>query len=279
MTSVRRRARSDTARSYNPESMGRASGWSPGQEPGIDTSDPAPPYSRGDSVGHDAAHPEKLNQLCEITVVDYSSEDMKMYNLDNDNLEEFLGRPTEDWSMVRWINVNGLSWDVIRLLGNHKGLHRLAIEDLMNTRNRTKADWYSDHTYIVLPLQKLLNLHGRGDCSSDEDSDDEKIGWKKKHDQQKKLKRIERRRKSRGAIWTLLHDMFMPRKVKRPKLPGIQSATTFTDMSSVRPPWAPHPVRTLQRYHSGPNEDRTEFMERHAVLSNKGLGVSIEQVC
>jgi hypothetical protein len=26
-------------------------------------------------------------------------------------------------------------------LGQHKKLHRLAIEDLTNTNNRTKADW------------------------------------------------------------------------------------------------------------------------------------------
>ena len=37
-------------------------------------------------------------------------------------------------------------------------------------------------------------------------------------------------------------------------------------------------VRTLQRYHGGPNEERIEFMEQHSALASKGLGVSVEQV-
>ena len=37
-------------------------------------------------------------------------------------------------------------------------------------------------------------------------------------------------------------------------------------------------VRTLQRYHGGPNEERIEFMERHSALASKGLGVGVEQV-
>lgn len=43
--------------------------------------------------------------------------------------------------------VNGLSWDVVRLLGEKQKLHGLAIEDLLHTRNRTKADWYPEHVF------------------------------------------------------------------------------------------------------------------------------------
>lgn len=86
-------------------------------------------------------------QECQITVVDFSDERMSKYEMDNEGLVEFLKDPREDWVACRWINVNGLSWDVIKELGNKHGLHRLAIEDLMNTRGRTKADWYSDHAF------------------------------------------------------------------------------------------------------------------------------------
>ena len=72
---------------------------------------------------------------------------MVKHELDNSSLAKFLQNPREDWVACRWINVNGLSWDVIKLLGNHKRLHRLAIEDLMNTPSQPKADWYSDHAY------------------------------------------------------------------------------------------------------------------------------------
>lgn len=41
----------------------------------------------------------------------------------------------------------GISWDIIRVLGREKGLHRLAIEDLMNKKNRSKADFYPDAAF------------------------------------------------------------------------------------------------------------------------------------
>ena len=141
--SFRRRGRSNTAHNYIPNER---TGWQPGAEPGFDTSEPLPSYE--DAEG-DNTH-SKVHTRCEITIVDYSEDDIQMYRLDNDNLKEFLDGGREPWVTCRWINVNGLSWDVIRLLGQHKGLHRLAIEDLMNNHNRIKADWYSDHTFIVM---------------------------------------------------------------------------------------------------------------------------------
>jgi Mg2+ and Co2+ transporter CorA len=88
-----------------------------------------------------------LYAQCQITVVDFSDERVECHELDNDTLEDFLKYPKEDWVACRWVNVNGLSWDVIRTLGNHKQLHRLAIEDLMSTQSRTKVDWYSDQAF------------------------------------------------------------------------------------------------------------------------------------
>ena len=72
---------------------------------------------------------------------------MIRHEADNNSLAEHLKKPRDDWVSCRWINVNGLSWDVIKQLGNHKSLHRLAIEDLLNTSSQPKADWYSDHAY------------------------------------------------------------------------------------------------------------------------------------
>lgn len=84
-----------------------------------------------------------LRADCDITVVDYSEDDMVMHHLDNNTLPAWLEKngKREEWAKCRWINVNGLSWDVIQALGKYKRLHRLAIEDLINTRSRTKADW------------------------------------------------------------------------------------------------------------------------------------------
>lgn len=107
-------------------------GWQPGAEPGVDPSKP--------DGGH-ASRPT-LSAACEITVVDFSQDDISIRRFDNESLISFLKLPAPKWATCRWINVKGLSWDVIQALGQYKKLHRLAIEDLMNTRNRTKADWY-----------------------------------------------------------------------------------------------------------------------------------------
>jgi Mg2+ and Co2+ transporter CorA len=82
-----------------------------------------------------------LHEESQITVVDYSETDMEMHDFDNAGLVDFIQKKQEDWIKCRWINVNGLSWDVIQALGKNKNLHRLAIEDLVNTDNRTKVDW------------------------------------------------------------------------------------------------------------------------------------------
>ena len=106
-------------------------GWQPGQEPGFDPGLP--------DGGH--ASLEALDADCYITVVDFSTERVMKRHFGNDGFISFLQVPQEAWVQCRWININGLSWDVIQAVGNHKGLHKLALEDIMNVRNRTKAEW------------------------------------------------------------------------------------------------------------------------------------------
>lgn len=134
----RRPTRTNTVRRYHSPARHQFEPQfeEPGAEPGIDTQkdDPTSDYSH-------------LHQHCEITVVDFSDSRCESVELHNDDLEEYLAKPQDPWVQCRWINVNGLSWDVIRMLGNHKQLHSLAIEDLMNTRGRTKADWYADQAF------------------------------------------------------------------------------------------------------------------------------------
>jgi Mg2+ and Co2+ transporter CorA len=291
--SLRRRGRAPTHNvAYRGEEMGQSTGWAPGQEPGFDTKDPAPPYTR--LTGNDIHVVDKMTAKCNITVVDYSSEYMVTTDLDNHNLEDFLKRPREDWVQVRWINCDGLSWDVIRLLGNYKGLHRLAIEDLMNTKNRTKVDWYNDHTFMILPLQKLVHMADGDEDDSDSDKEELapiKLDGKLKHATQiitekHRRKREQRHKKKRqGAIKTLVADIFKAKRKQHPQTVRVRQTGGLTPANSFNPrkgiddsPWAKKAIRTLQRYQSPANEDRIEFMERHGVLNSKGLKVSIEQV-
>ena len=132
---LRRPKRSLTAQVYQPHSQGRL--WKPGQEPGIDPN-------------HPSSSQYELRTDCGITVVDFSQDDMQMQELDNRTIQAFLATPRDEKHTCRWINVNGLSWDVISAIGKAKRFHRLAVEDMINRKNRTKADWYTDHTYSGL---------------------------------------------------------------------------------------------------------------------------------
>jgi len=81
---------------------------------------------------------------CEITIVDFSEEKIVTKDYDNATLPSWVESHgiKDEWVKCRWINVSGLSWDVIQVLGNYKGLHRLAIEDMVNRETRTKVDWF-----------------------------------------------------------------------------------------------------------------------------------------
>ena len=203
-------------------------------------------------------------------MVDYSEDEMRLHHLNNITLGPILKDDRPDWAVCRWISVNGLSWDVIKALGNQKNLHRLAIEDLTNSRNRTKADWYSDHTYMVLPLQKLIHIH------SDEDSESECSG-----DEDSKPFKDKKNR----SITSLWRKKRKENKKKGSPKPLDTSADTHDPTNGFvyahSTPSAKAPItkaRTLQRYHGGPNEDRIEFMEKHSALASKNLGVGVELV-
>ena len=256
---LRKPMRSNTVKTYRPERKSQSG--QPGQEPGIDTKATHP---------HPSSKLPALNADCQITVVDFSQEEIRLLHLNNETLGACMDEGRPDWAVCRWISVNGLSWDVIKLLGNHMNLHRLAIEDLTNPKNRTKADWYSDHTYLVLPLQKLVHFH------SNEGSDSDCSEWGEADRLSKKNKR---RKKS-----TLQQNKEDKRNGELQNPPGAvvdmhNPSNAFVSAHSSSNTDSPiTKIRTLQRYHGGPNEERIEFMERHSALASKSLGVGVEQV-
>ncbi|KAI9889032.1 MAG: hypothetical protein M1814_006035 [Vezdaea aestivalis] len=263
-------SRHNTAHTYLPP---RAN-WAPGQEPGIDVGK--------DDDSKDSRQPD-LHEDCEINVVDFSSDRIDSHRLKNATIGPFLEVAREDWVQCRWICVNGLSWDVIQAIGRHKNMHRLAVEDLMHTKSRTKADWYSDHTFIVLTLQKLVHMPVDPDSSGSElDSGDDYGGL-----HQGSLASLARK-KRKGPIRAGLSRLFKgnkPRKTTtRRKPPIARPPFTHSSTQNSTPPTlstastSREIARTLQRYHGGPNFERIEYMESHSALAHKDLGVSIEQV-
>src|SRR5215471_7583380 len=66
-----------------------------------------------------------------VTCIDYSPTDVRVEEVQN--LSEFMDRHRPDWSVVRWINVDGLSdLAVIRAFAEKYHLHPLTIEDVLN---------------------------------------------------------------------------------------------------------------------------------------------------
>lgn len=257
----KRPKRSDTVRTYHQPSHPN---WEPGAEPGIDTSNEA------DDVKLDQVH-----DVVDVTVIDFSDENIQEYRLDNDpsngTFKEFMLQDRPDWVSCRWISVNGLSGDVIKVLGQTKNLHPLAIEDMLNTKSRTKADWYSDNAFIVLTLQKLVRLHEGGMQMRDEDEDGV--------DDEEEFKFYEQKQPS---LWKRLLSSCVPRRSSQSanskglekdedpnRLVAAHSSTSVDDPVK--------PIKTLQRYHSA-NRDRIEFKEAHSALIHENYAVSVEQV-
>jgi len=92
-------------------------GWQPGAEPGIDIN-----QKEEDEMF------ENLHADCDITVVDFSPERMQQYELNNSTIKEFLDQPREEWVSARWVCVNGLSSDVIKVLAKHNGMGMRRLE-------------------------------------------------------------------------------------------------------------------------------------------------------
>lgn len=100
-----------------------------------------PGYDPDLADGGHASMPN-LNVPCTVTCVDFAVNAMEKKHFENESFIEFLDRPKPKWASCRWLNVSGLSWNVVQKIGAKKNLHKLALEDVMTMNNRVKADWY-----------------------------------------------------------------------------------------------------------------------------------------
>ncbi len=82
-----------------------------------------------------------------------------VYNYDQEHTERRVVQSIEDCLQLKdepsisWINVDGLH-DVALLerLGLHYGLHPLTIEDIVNTEQRPKVDFFDNYIFIILKM-------------------------------------------------------------------------------------------------------------------------------
>jgi magnesium transporter len=76
-----------------------------------------------------------------ITCVDYSPEEVLFEDVQD--LPGFIARHRPEWSVVRWINVDGLTdLGVMRALSEKYNLHPLAVEDVLHIPQRPKVQAY-----------------------------------------------------------------------------------------------------------------------------------------
>jgi Mg2+ and Co2+ transporter CorA len=238
-------------------------GWQPGQEPGFDP------------LRSDAGHSSMptLAAPAEVTIVDFSQDRIQMGRFDNEGFVASLKEPQPGWVKCRWININGLSWDVVQAIGAHKKLHKLALEDVMELRNRTKVDWFPTHAFIILTLQKIVYLLD-SDSDSDSDSNSSAGSYKTSSTRRtvgKTIRRALSLRKRKDRQDDTENDPY-PRRNNRNNSNAPADIPPHAYLHSTTM------IRTLQQYHASTNTQRTEFMEKHQSLQGRGLAVAAEQV-
>ncbi|GLB42205.1 putative corA-like Mg2+ transporter protein [Lyophyllum shimeji] len=113
-----------------------------------------------------------FKQACVIEVVDYSSEDVSLRRMGNQELVRLMEeepssardeqKPDRDASegsrrTIRWINIGGIDWEVIRATAVRYNLHALSIEDILREQahNQSKADYYQEHLFIRILCHML----------------------------------------------------------------------------------------------------------------------------
>jgi magnesium transporter len=86
-----------------------------------------------------------------VTVIDYSPDHVEMQGVLD--FDAFIAAHRPAWTTVRWINVDGLSdLKAIETLAKKYELHPLAVEDLLNTTTRPKADAYGGDPSVAARL-------------------------------------------------------------------------------------------------------------------------------
>ncbi|KIK68807.1 hypothetical protein GYMLUDRAFT_68637 [Collybiopsis luxurians FD-317 M1] len=124
-------------------------------------------YGAGAEPGVNARHLSSdmryngSREQCQIRIVDYSPVSITSRTMSNNQLIDLLSDPfindKPSWAKVRWIDVGGISWDVIKVLSIKYKIHPLALENIMHTHSKataSKADYYLQHLFLrVLCLE------------------------------------------------------------------------------------------------------------------------------
>ncbi|GAA5936300.1 hypothetical protein JCM3775_006457 [Rhodotorula graminis] len=108
-----------------------------------------------------------------IQVADYAAHRAEFSVLTNDTLPDFLAQPRPEFAKVRWMHVNGLSWDVLKPLALHYDLHPLSLEDILHSSSssstRSKIDYFRQHLFCSVIVHRTLEQGTAKDVELPED--------------------------------------------------------------------------------------------------------------
>jgi magnesium transporter len=108
---------------------------------------------------------ERKADRAQVMLASYSAAGFSQREIDP---EEAPG-PDNDPATVQWVNMEGLhDIQMLEKLGDKFGLHRLVLEDILNTGQRPKIEDYSNYVYAVV---KILTYDERtGELSTEQES-------------------------------------------------------------------------------------------------------------
>ena len=108
---------------------------------------------RGKSIGLTPGTPvhigERFLEKPKISIIDYSPEYLEEKTVDGiEKCIPYLEKPT-----ITWINIDGIQQtDIIEQIGQSFKIHPLTLENIMNTAQRPKIEYFSNYIYIALKM-------------------------------------------------------------------------------------------------------------------------------
>ena len=103
----------------------------------------------GTTPGSLQAHPQRVRQACSLRLVRYDEP-----TLDVSEHAEFIA-PADDGRLT-WLHVQGVaSGETLARIGDHFGLHPLALEDIHNAGQRPKVEEYDGLLFLILSLPRI----------------------------------------------------------------------------------------------------------------------------
>lgn len=114
-------------------------------------------YVPGSPPGVEHIRPELDPTPVTLRLIDYSKD--RVESSRPASLDALLAIPMPDWVTVRWVNVDGLSAEVVKRLRDAYRFHSLAAEDVLHVPQRPRVEPYDDHLFVVLRMVTLTDAH------------------------------------------------------------------------------------------------------------------------